>query len=315
MFKRPEYGLLDEQELLTISRALNSLERIRILNALQGDSLTNNELCERLGIAKSSISLHINILEEAGLVRSERRPGPRGKVKLCSMNCDGIYISLYNDKKNVHDNVFQFSIPVGTFSDCDIQPSCGLAHYEGDITLPNDPSIFYYPERVNAQLLWFAYGYVEYRVPMPLEISTLPKSISISFEACSEAPFYRNDWESDITLWVNHCEIGTWRCPGDFGGRRGKLNPDWWMENVTQYGQLVNWLVGEDGSYLDGRHLSATTIHDIPFNQPYVSIRIGVKPDAVKVGGINIFGRKFGDFAQDIEVKMLFDSAKDPLRE
>ncbi|MEI3204121.1 MAG: hypothetical protein V8S73_05705 [Lachnospiraceae bacterium] len=36
-------------------------------------------------------------------------------------------------------------------------------------------------------------------------------------EICSEAPGYKEDWKSDLTLWVNDVEVGTWTCPGDLG--------------------------------------------------------------------------------------------------
>ncbi len=46
------------------------------------------------------------------------------------------------------------------------------------------------------------------------------KRASISMEICSEAPGYKEDWKSDLTLWVNDVEVGTWTCPGDFRGQK-----------------------------------------------------------------------------------------------
>ena len=79
------------------------------------------------------------------------------------------------------------------------------------------------PERINAQLLWFREGYVEYLIPIEEDVKKI-KAVSLSFEACSEAPNYRNIFPSDITLALNDVEVGTWKCPGDFGGRRGKFH-------------------------------------------------------------------------------------------
>ncbi|GHO67889.1 hypothetical protein KSC_067810 [Ktedonobacter sp. SOSP1-52] len=31
-------------------------------------------------------------------------------------------------------------------------------------------------------------------------------------------------------------------------------------------------------------------------NTPYVEVRFGIKPDALNVGGINLFGEKFGNY-------------------
>ena len=36
----------------------------------------------------------------------------------------------------------------------------------------------------------------------------------------------------------------------------------------------------------------------------YFTIRIGIKPDAENVGGFNIFGEKFGDYEQAINVRV-----------
>jgi len=38
----------------------------------------------------------------------------------------------------------------------------------------------------------------------------------------------------------------------------------------------------------------------------FISLRIGVKPDAENVGGLNLFGRYFGNYPQDIHMRMRF---------
>jgi len=39
-------------------------------------------------------------------------------------------------------------------------------------------------------------------------------------------------------------------------------------------------------------------------------VRIGVKEDAKNIGGVNIFGKTFGDYEQDIIMKMEFEQEK-----
>ena len=41
----------------------------------------------------------------------------------------------------------------------------------------------------------------------------------------------------------------------------------------------------------------------------FVAVRIGVKPDAAHVGGINLFGRKFGNYPQDLILRIGYRSA------
>lgn len=44
---------------------------------------------------------------------------------------------------------------------------------------------------------------------------------------------------------------------------------------------------------------------DLPA-QNYISIKIEVKSDASNVGGINIFGRSFGNYPQDIVMNIRY---------
>jgi predicted transcriptional regulator len=198
-------------------------------------------------------------------------------------------------------------MPIGKFVSCEVTPTCGLASETGLIGLYDDPASFYEPHRTEAQLLWFHYGYLEYRFPNRLPPGSKLDSLQLSMEICSEAPLHHADWPSDITLWVNDVEIGTWTSPGDFGGQRGVLTPEWWEAFNSQYGLLKVWQVNGAGSYIDGMHLSDVTIADLQFNkQPFTAVKVGVKRDAKYVGGLNIFGRKFGNYPQDIIMRMRY---------
>ena len=56
-----------------IFEALSSLVRRKILAYLSATELTAGEIAERFDISKPSISKHLSVLENAGLIRSERR--------------------------------------------------------------------------------------------------------------------------------------------------------------------------------------------------------------------------------------------------
>src|SRR5205823_14320163 len=158
-----------------------------------------------------------------------------------------------------------------------------------------------------AQLLWFGSGYVTYRFPNHLPSGATPARLDLSMEICSEAPLHHLDWPSDITLWINGVETGTWTSPADFGGERGLLTPQWWETKDSQYGQLKIWSVSSDGSYIDGRVLSAVRVEDLHLDgRPYIEVRIGVKPDAQNVGGVNLFGEKFGNYPQPLVLRVDF---------
>ena len=135
--------------------------------------------------------------------------------------------------------------------------------------------------------------------------------LEFSMEISSNAPLYREDWKSDISVQVNGCTLGTWVSPGDYGGRRGRLNPSWWSETASQYGLLKTWRVDGEGSTLDGEAISGTRLEDLRLScGDYISLRVGVDAHAEHVGGMNLFGEKFGDYAQGIVMRVGYGAAQ-----
>lgn len=289
-------------KLFEIGRALGSEIRIKILIALRQSSLNVNEIAEKINIPVSTAASNIKVLEDVGLIITNYQPGARGAMKLCARKIDEVAINLgLNEFKTDRNTIIQ-SVPIGAYTDCWVEQTCGLAD-ENDHILENEPSNFFLPQRLNAQILWFGNGYVEYKFSKGSTLGKKIKNIKLSAELCSEAPKYRMDWPSDITVWFNNMEIGTWTSPGDFGGRRGKNNPEWWPDYNTQYGTLKSWVVTDEGGFIDEKLASNTKISDIPdLNLEYLVVKIGIKKNAINIGGINIFGEKFGDYQQNIEL-------------
>lgn len=56
-----------------VFEALSSLVRRKILAYLSATDLTAGEIADRFDISKPSVSKHLGILENAGLIRSERK--------------------------------------------------------------------------------------------------------------------------------------------------------------------------------------------------------------------------------------------------
>lgn len=289
----------DSEFLQAVGKALSSKERIEILKLLYYKSLNINEISEALSLPASSTSVHIRILEEADLIYTENQPGIRGTMKLCSRKKDDVFIKLTGESSTT-SKVESISMPIGNFTDCQVAPTCGMAGKDDYIIYEDNPTLFFVPNRTEAQLIWTSRGFFEYRFPKPDTKNTI-ESISIIAEMCSEAPNYREDWKSDICLWLNGVECGTWRCPGDFGDRRGRLTPNWWKTGNTQYGLLTKWTINNNGCYINNIMISDTNLRDIKMdNKTYLSVRFGNKEDAEYIGGLNIFGRAFGDYEQDI---------------
>ena len=302
MLKIIQLTLKEENSLLEIARAISSPNRLEIIKSLNVKSMNIKELSELLNQPISSTSLNVDILESCGLIKTEMQFSQLGRSRLCSRCCDGISVDLQNDD-TVRADEIKISLPIGSYFDCHVRPDCGIATVTGNLGVDTENNCFFKPERYKAELIWVSSGYLEYRIAQN-EIPPNAKKMEISFEACSEAPFYRNDFKSDITLWVNDIEIGTYTSPGDFGDRRGRLNPEWWPDSMTQYGVLVTWKINDKGCMLGANEINSKTFADIRQNEKdYLSIKIGIKDNAKYKGGINLFGKKFGDHNQDIAVK------------
>ncbi len=297
-----------EERVEAVLKALASTTRRRIL-ALLADRLLNvTEIARSLGLPVSTANLHVNALEEAGLLLAEHRPASRGLQKVCTRAYDSVVLELPGpERAQESGEVAEVSMPIGAFVDCAAAPSCGLAGELGIIGMLDDPAAFYDPDRVHAQLIWFHQGHLTYRFPNRLPPRAELLSLTVSCEVCSEAPLHHDDWPSDITLWVNGVAVGTWTSPADFGGQRGSLTPPWWESHNSQYGMLKVWRVTPEGSWIDGVPGTGATLADLGIEGArWIDVRIGVEEDATHVGGLNLFGRGFGNYPQDLVLRLRY---------
>ncbi len=299
MDKKLELELHQKSDIIRVAHALSNPSRLDILNLLSQESLSVDEISKRLKSPLTTVASNIQILENAGLIRAKLQAGKHGTMKLCSIVYENLSIDFLTQVQNEIQRKKVIEIPIGSYFSFDVKPTCGLVSERGYIGKDDDENTFYLPERINAQLLWFREGYVEYLIPV--EHTEKIDEITLGFEACSEAPNYRNIFPSDITLTLNDIEVGTWKCPGDFGGRQGKVSPSWWPINSSQFGLWKTWTISEKGTFIDYEKLSDITPKELfGQNQKVISIKIMVKHDAQNVGGINLFGEKFGDIPSGI---------------
>lgn len=292
-----------------ILRALANETRIAILQHLGNRIVPVNRIAEDLGLPASTANLHISQLERAGLIQTELQPARRGLQKICVRRYDEVILTLPHERIEAAPFVV-VEMPVGAYTVFEVEPSCGLASARALIGLLDDPQSFTEPERLQAQLLWFRCGFVEYAFPNRVPAGAAVTALQLSAEVCSEAPLSDPEWPSDISVWINDVHLGVWTSPSDFGGQRGGLTPMWWEEKDTQYGQLKRWRVTTDGASIDGVPLASVTLADLGLRhgQP-IRVRLGVLPTAENVGGLNLFGRQFGNYPQDIELRLDYESS------
>ena len=300
MAKIKDFTLENIKEICEFGKAISSPVRLEIIKLLYQDNYSISQIAEALELPQSSTAFHLKLLETADLIRMEEQPGSHGTMKVCSRKQD--YANLcFLPRSSQINQIVSIEMPVGSFVDCSIFPTCGLYTPSGVVGMEDKEYSFYLPERMNAGLLWTSKGYVQYKFPNQLPAGRLPVCLSFAMEICSEAPGYAEDWKSDITLWVNGIECATWRCPGDFGSRRGRLTPPLWPNGSTQYGIWVKWEIRGDGTYINGEQASKVTLRDIAIpEKPFVAMTIGNKKNARYEGGFNLFGKTFGDYPRDI---------------
>ncbi|MBP3305537.1 MAG: helix-turn-helix domain-containing protein [Oscillospiraceae bacterium] len=295
----------DDERVGKVCEVLTSKARRDILRLIDRKHRSVSEIARELNMPLSTAAFHVKVLQEAELVNVQEKPAAHGKSKWISRKVDEINLSCVEDFLEPRAMVKTLSIPIGSYTDCQVIPSCGMASEDNLLELDDNPGIFFSPDRYKAQIIWFTAGYLEYWIPNYSLMKEPLSELIISLEICSEAPNYRNEWASDITFWVNGRELCTWTSPGDFGGRRGRLNPLWWPDVSTQYGLLKSIRITNNGIYLDEVWVSPVKLSELAVEQGnYFTFRVGIKPDAVNKGGINIFGEKYGDHEQNIVVKM-----------
>lgn len=293
---------------LEVFKALGSEIRIQILKLLlENREMNMNELASGLGITNGALTSHMKKLEETGIVKVLTEHEGHGNQKLCRVNVDKILVEIESRETEGRKNIYNTEVNVGHYSDYEVYPTCGLATDTALVGEVDDPRYFAHPDRIKARILWFTKGYVEYRIPNLLPGATKIEQIALSLEIGSEAPGTNNDWPSDISFYLNDEKIGTWTSPGDYGDVRGIFTPDWWLPNWNQYGLLKMLVINREGTFVDGLKISDVDIERFHLNyKSSIRFKLQVEESARNIGGITIFGRGFGNYNQDIKVRIAY---------
>ncbi len=307
IFLARNFLVVDPEEGTDVLKGLASPSRVRILRLLRDEGAMNiNDIASHLDLPQSTVSSNMALLEKAQLVRTEVLKARKGNQKICHSTFDEVLVAFKDTYHPAADEGIEVSMPIGLYTSYEVTAPCGMCTSDSIVGLLDVPDSFLDPDRMKAGLLWFTRGYVEYQFPNNTKVgNTNLEAISFIMELSSEVPGTSADWPSDITLTVNGVDVGTWTSPGDFGDKRGVYTPDWWKLKGSQYGKLKNWRIGQNGTYVDGVRISAISLGDLDIaNHHSIRMRIGVREAAKHPGGINIFGRGFGNYDQDIILRL-----------
>ncbi|AWB44698.1 transcriptional regulator [Paenibacillus sp. CAA11] len=292
-----------EPQYMALYEALASEVRWKIMGLISVKEMSVKEIAAKLALSPSIITMHIRKLEQAELIGSRRIRRNGGTHKMCFLKQTEIEIELPSVNSSMR--VIEQTISIGHYSAYEIHPTCGLGTLEKEIGVWDDPRYFLDPERVQASILWFGKGYVEYKISNDLLPDQTADAVEISMEIASEAPGLGDHWPSDITFTFNSIVLGTWTSPADFGrAARGKYTPAWWHRNVNQYGLLKTIRIDASGCYMDGERMSEVTLADIKLTDPFWTLRFAVEEEAAHVGGLTLYGSGFGNHDQDIVIRV-----------
>ncbi|MDD2648267.1 MAG: helix-turn-helix domain-containing protein [Eubacteriales bacterium] len=295
---------------MQIFEALDSEVRVNILNLVrQYGEINLNQLAKELGLTNGAITSHIKKLQAAKLIKVRSRSGVRGAQKVCMLLETKIIIDLF-DESSFQKNAYVFDIGVGHYTDYGVSPTCGLVTKDAIIGELDDPRYFAFPDRINAELIWFTKGHLTYTLPNSLKLGEECTELQIGMELASEAPGYTTYYPSDISFRINGIPLGFFTSVGEFNDRKGIFTPDWWFPNLGQYGKLKLLTINEAGCFIDGLKISEVTIDslDLKPSTP-LTFTIEASEDAVNQGGVSLFGKGFGDYDSGIAVKMFYKPA------
>lgn len=313
IFRRQEENMLHVKNIedgFEVLQALGSEVRIHIIKLLQENHEMNmNELASQLGITNGALTGHIKKLEKSGIIKVVSEWGGHGNQKKCRIAMDKLLIDIKSEAALTEQNIYNTEVKIGHYSDYKVYPTCGIATDKAIVGQVDDPRYFAHQDRVNAGILWFSKGYVEYIIPNLLPSATKIDQITLSLEISSEAPGVNNDWPSDISIFLNDVKIGMWTSPGDYGDVSGIFTPSWWFPNWNQYGLLKMFEINSKGTFVDGLKISDVTINEFTLDyRSRIRFRFEVEEESANVGGMTIFGSKFGNYNQDIKVRIGYSS-------
>lgn len=286
---------------LPVYKALASPVRLQIMQLLCQKPYSVKDLADKLDLSKPITLRHVNQLQAAGIIKFEHA----GKNKMSHICVSEVHLQL-PQAENTELLSKKTEIPVGSYVDFYVEPTCGLANTHNFIGTTDNPQYFLDPGRLGAQILWFSKGFVEYNIGNFLLPKDNVKMLTLSGEFGSEVPLSNNTWPSDITFTLNEHELVTWTSPGDFADIRGKYTPKWTPADFNQYGTQITILVSETGTWIGGTKVNDLTINELLPLPRRMKLRIEVKEDAPHVGGCTIFGQKFGNINKNMAMKLYY---------
>ncbi|MBO4573017.1 MAG: helix-turn-helix domain-containing protein [Clostridia bacterium] len=283
--------------------ALSSPVRLKILRRLNTPpyGYSVSELVKTLDIPTTTLLFHLEKMEKADIVNISYRSTSSGTTRMVTRKLHDANLCFYYrlDADEVREAQEVQSVSVGAYHDF-VGDEINFATSERIYNKLGDD--IFHASRSDAQLVFTPNGIITYMFSNRLCKLRKVKKLAFTLEICSEAPYYNNDYLSDVTFWLNGAELTTVTLKGDYGDRRGRLNPEWWSDVLTQHGDLITLSIDDKGVSVNGiEKQNKTTIDKLDLSSGNrIEFSFGNKATAEHIGGFNVFGASFGDYPQDI---------------
>lgn len=120
--------LVDPAERPDVLRALASEVRVSILKLLHIEGAMNvNDIAGKLGQPQSTVSSNMQILVEAGLVRTETQKARKGNQKICHSLFDEVLVMFKEDIKPLKAHSIEVAMPLGLYTSCEVSAPAAYA--------------------------------------------------------------------------------------------------------------------------------------------------------------------------------------------
>ncbi len=305
----------DLDKIAIIADALSNPVRLQMLRQLQDGAKSIPELAKMNDLSITNCIFHATILENAKLIhiRLVHYGKTNKKVRVCTRLLRKFNVNLFlgdhNKFPGPNKEIYSYSVRVGEF--IYISEDVDACFATKDQWYFGTWKGIYNPERYNAEIIWSNRGIISYAFPNDFTMKGDVEQLILDLEICSETLDHDNLHQSDITFWMNDVELFTYRCPGDYGDRIGLLNPEYWSKdkNVlpTQYGDRLHIVIDDTGIYLNEVLVrNSFNLDSLKLSKGnMLKLTIGNKEGCEFPGGWNIFGKGFGDYPIDIELKAI----------
>ncbi len=293
-----------------VFKALGSDVRMRIVELLlERGQMNMNELATALELTNGALTSHIRRLEECGIIQTVTEGTGHGNQKLCSMKTDQILLTAGKTEELREIKVYETEVRIGHYSDYKVTPPCGMCSVYHQIGTENDVRYFSHPDRLQAGLLWLSDGFLEYRIPNMIPTGHHISQVTFYFEISQDHAYNTEESLTDVAFYLNGHRIGAWLTPDDFRWGKGIYTPLWWSGREKQVGVQKMIVVNFYGTYLDGLKISDVGLNKISFEgQSEMRFRIAVENEGIHRGGMVLYGSGFGNFNQDISVRIHYIS-------